>query len=318
MAHRVLHVDERILDPNKQKILRECLHEGYELVIPEAFDTETILREAKTARVILTSFAPLTGEMMRAAPDLCAVGRGGTGMDSVDVATATALKIPAMNTPGHLRCDAIAEHALTLMLMLSRRPWLWKLGRTTVQHNELKGSTLGIVGLGNIGQGVAKRSAPFGMNILAHTRTRGKFKPEGFAVEEVETLEELLPRADYLLLSLPLTGESEGLIGEKELNMMKNSAFLINIARGAHVDTDALTQALASGKLDGAGLDVTEPEPLPAGHPLLDMPNVLISPHNSSHSSGVIQRSNQFLCDNIRRAVEGERVTSLVNPEVYD
>lgn len=317
MVHRVLHVDESITDPRKQSLLRECLPEGCELVIPEAFDTETILREAKTARVMLTGFAPLTGEMMRAAPELCAVGRGGTGMDSVDVATATALKIPAMNTPGAVRADPIAEHALTFMLMLSRRPWLWKLGRTTVQHNELKGSTLGIVGLGNIGQGVARRSAPFGMNILAHTRTRGKFKPEGFTIEEVETLEDLLPRADYILLAMPLTEENRGLIGEKELEMMRDSAFLINVGRGAHVDTDALAKALAEGKLGGAGLDVTEPEPLPEGHPLLGMPNVLISPHNSTHSEGVQRRSVEFLCDNIRRAVEGERVTSLVNPEVY-
>jgi glyoxylate reductase len=318
MGHRVLHVDERMLDPGKQQMLRECLHKGYELVIPEAFDTETILREAKTARVMLTSFAPLTGEMMRAAPDLYAVGRAGTGMDSVDVATATALKIPAMNTPGAVRADPIAEHALTFMLMLSRRPWLWKLGRTTIQHNELKGATLGIVGLGNIGQGVARRCAPFGMNILAHTRTRGKFKPEGFAVEEVETLEELLPRADYLVLSMPLTEENRGLFGEKELEMMRDSAFLINVGRGGHVNSDALAKTLAGDKLGGAGLDVTEPEPLPEGHPLLDMPNVLISPHNSTHSAGVQRRSVQFLCDNIRRAVEGERVTSLVNPEVYD
>ncbi|MBT3351203.1 MAG: D-glycerate dehydrogenase [Nitrospinaceae bacterium] len=318
MAHRVLHVDKSILNPEKQQLLRECLHESCELVIPESFDTETILREAKTARVMITGFAPLTGEMMRAAPDLCAVGRGGTGMDSVDVATATALNIPAMNTPGIVRADPITEHALTFMLMLSRRPWLWKLGRTTVQHNELKGATLGIVGLGNIGQGVAKRSAPFGMKILAHTRTRGKFKPEGFAIEEVESLGDLLPHADYVILSMPLTEENRGLIGENELEMMKDSAFLINVGRGAHIDSDALASALAGGKLGGAGLDVTEPEPLPDGHPLLGMPNALISPHNSTHSAGVQRRSVEFLCENIRRAVEGERVASLVNPEVYD
>lgn len=318
MVHRVLHVDEKILEPARQDLLRECLPEGCELVIPESFDTETILREAKTARVMLTGFAPLTGEMMRAARDLCAVGRGGTGMDSVDVETATALKIPAMNTPGAVRAYPIAEHALTMMLMLSRRPWLWKLGHTTIPHDDMLGATLGVVGLGNIGQRVAKRSAAFEMNILAHTRTRGKFKPEGFTIEEVDSLEDLLARVDYLVLSLPLTEDNRGLIGKNELEMMKDTAFLINVGRGAHVDSDALAEALAGGKLGGAGLDVTEPEPLPEGHPLLDMPNVLISPHNSTHSAGVQRRSVEFLCDNIRRALEGERPTSFVNPEIYD
>ena len=318
MAHRVLNVDYRIREPNRQRFLRECLPEGYELVIPESFDTETILRAAKGASVILTSFEPLTGEMMRAADDLRAVGKGGTGVDSIDVATATALKIPVLNTPGHLRSDAIAEHAITLMLMVSRRPWLWKEGHTTIQHNELMGATLGIVGLGNIGRGVAKRCAAFGMEIIAYTRTPGKFWPEGFTVEETATLEELLPRADYLLLSLPLTEESRGLIGAKEIALMKDTAFLINIARGAHVDIDAMAEAIAGGKFAGAGLDVTAPEPLPEGHPILGLPSVVISPHSASHTSGVQQRSTQLLCDNIRRAVEGERATSLVNPEIYD
>ncbi len=179
------------------------------------------------------------------------------------------------------------------------------------------GATLGIVSLGNIGQGVAKRCAAFGMEIIAFTRTRGKYRPESFAVEETATFEELLPRADYLLLSLPLTEESRGLIGAKEFALMKDSAFLINIARGAHVDIDALAEAIAGGKLAGAGLDVTVPEPLPEGHPILSLPNVVISPHSASHTAGVQRRSTQLLCDNIRRAVEGERVTSLVNPEVY-
>ncbi len=116
MTHRVLHVDYRIQEPNRRRILSESLPEGYELVIPESFDTESILRAAKDARVIFTSFEPLTGEMMRAASDLRAVGKAGSGVDSIDVAAATALKIPVMNSPGHLRSDAIAEHAITLMV----------------------------------------------------------------------------------------------------------------------------------------------------------------------------------------------------------
>lgn len=315
MAHRVLAISERFGQPNRQELFGEFLHEGYELFVPESIDEVTILREAASAKVIITGFDPITEELIRAAPGLCAVGRMGTGVDMIDIPAATRAGIPVLNSPGSMRSDAIAEHAVTFMLMLSRRPWLW--GKTAVNHNELMGATLGIAGLGNIGRAVAQRCAGFGMEIIAHTRTRGKFRPEGFSVEETDTLEALLPRADYLLIALPLTEETRGLIGAKEFGLMKDTAFLINVARGAQVITDDLVAALRDEKLAGAGLDVTEPEPLPEGHPLLGFPNALISPHNSSHSDGVMRRSCQLLCDNIRRAVEGKRVTSLANPEVY-
>ncbi len=315
MAHRVLAISERFGQPSRQKLFREFLHDGYELFVPESINKETLFREAKSAKVIITGFEPVTEELIRAVPELCAVGRMGTGVDMIDIPAATRAGIPVLNSPGSMRSDAIAEHAIMFMLMLSRRPWLW--GKTAVNHNELMGATLGIAGLGNIGRALARRCAGFGMEILAHTRTRGKFRPEGFSVEETETLEALLPRADYLVIALPLTEETRGLIGAKEFRLMKDTAFLLNVARGAQVITDDLVAALREEKLAGAGLDVTEPEPLPEGHPLLDFPNVIISPHNSTHSEGVMRRSCQLLCDNIRRAVEGERVTSLANPEVY-
>ena len=315
MAHRVLAISERFGQTNRQELFGEFLHEGYELFVPESINEETILREAASAKVIITGFDPITEELIRAAPELCAVGRMGTGVDMIDIPAATRAGIPVLNSPGSMRSDAIAEHAVMFMLMLSRRPWFW--GKTALNHNELMGATLGIAGLGNIGRAVAQRCAGFGMEIIAHTRTRGKFQPEGFSVEETDTLEALLPRADYLLIALPLTEETRGLIGAKEFGLMKDTAFLINVARGAQVITEDLVAALREGKLAGAGLDVTEPEPLPEGHPLLGFPNALISPHNSSHSDGVMRWSCQLLCDNIRRAVEGERVTSLANPEVY-
>ncbi len=318
MGYRVLAVDYRINEPNRQRFVRESLPEGYELFIPESFDTETLIREAKSARAIITSFEPITEEMMRAAPDLRAVGKAGTGVDMIDIEAATRAGIPVLNSPGAMRSDPIAEHALLLMLMVSRRPWLWKENRTNILHHELMGATLGIVGLGNIGRALARRCAALGMSVLAHTRTRGKFRPEGFTVEETATVDELLPRADYLVLSLPLTAENRRMIGVREFGLMKKGAFFINIARGALVVTDDLVAALREGKLAGAGLDVTDPEPLPEGHPLVGIPNAVISPHNATHSEGVQARSYRLLGENIRRAVEGERPTSLANPEICD
>ena len=316
MAHRVLVVDPRFKQTERRRFLSEYLPEGFELVVPDSFEREALLREAKTASAIVTGFEPITAEMMAAAPNLRVVGKAGTGVDSIDVAAATAKGIPVAHAPGWMRAVPVAEHAFALMLMVARRPWLWP-ARERRLHVQLAGSALGIVGLGNIGQAVAKRGAAFEMKILALTRTRGKFRPQGFEVEETETLEELLPQADFLVLALPLTPKSRGLIGRREFARMKKTAFLINVARGGHVVTEDLITALREGRIAGAGLDVADPDPLPEDHPLREMPNVVISPHVAALTEGVQRTSYQLLCESIRRAVAGERVQSLANPEVY-
>ena len=217
MTHRVLSVDERSLtQPARRAFMEEYLHEGYEFVEPESFDDATLREEAASACALTTGFAPITRELMEAGPDIKVVGKVGTGVDNIDVAAATELGIPVANAPGSMRCVPVAEHAMTLTLIMARRPWLWPTGERRL-HFQLQGATLGIVGLGNIGQALARRAAAFEMEICAYTRTRGKFKPVGFEVEEVETLGDLLPRADFVALTLPLTPESTGLIGEREL-----------------------------------------------------------------------------------------------------
>ncbi len=318
MTHRVLSVDERTkTQPARKAFMVEYLHEGYEFVEPESFDDASLLKEAESACALTTGFAPITREMMEAGPDIKVVGKVGTGVDNIDLAGATELGIPVANAPGWMRCIPVAEHAMALTLIMARRPWLWPIGERKL-HFQLQGATLGIVGLGNIGQALAKRAAAFEMEICAYTRTRGKFQPEGFEVEEVKTLHELLPRVDFLVLTLPLTPENTGMIGEKEFDLMKETASLVNVSRGPHVDTDALTDAVREGKIAGAGLDVVEPDPLPADHPLNGFPNVVMSPHNAAQTESVQRESYKLLCDNIKRAVEGEKVTSLANPEIYD
>ena len=318
MTHRVLSVDERTkTQPARKAFMVEYLHEGYEFVEPESFDDASLLKAAESACALTTGFAPITREMMEAGPDIKVVGKVGTGVDNIDVAAATELGIPVANAPGWMRCIPVAEHAMTLTLIMARRPWLWPIGERRL-HFQLQGATLGIVGLGNIGGALAKRAAAFEMSICAYTRTRGKFQPEGFEVEEVETLHDLLPRVDFLVLTLPLTPENTGMIGEKEFDLMKETASLVNVSRGPHVDTDALTDAVREGKIAGAGLDVVEPDPLPADHPLHGFPNVVMSPHNAAQTESVQRESYKLLCDNIKRAVEGEKVTSLANPEIYE
>lgn len=318
MAHRVLSVDERTkTQPARRAFMEEYLHEGYEFVEPESFDDDALLEAAASACALTTGFAPITREMMEAGPDIKVVGKVGTGVDNIDTQAATELGIPVANAPGWMRCIPVAEHAMALTLIMARRPWLWPVGERKL-HFQLQGATLGVVGLGNIGGALARRAAAFEMNICAYTRTRGKFKPDGFEVEEVETLHDLLPRADFVALTLPLTPENTGMIGEQEFDLMKETACLINVSRGPHVDTDALTNAVREGKIAGAGLDVVEPDPLPADHPLHEFPNVVMSPHNAAQTESVQRESYKLLCDNIKRAVEGEKVTSLANPEIYD
>ena len=318
MTHRVLSVDERTkTQPARRAFMEEYLHEGYEFVEPESFDDAALLEAAAGACALTTGFAPITREMMEAGPEIKVVGKVGTGVDNIDVTAATELGIPVANAPGWMRCVPVAEHAMALTLIMARRPWLWPIGERRL-HFQLQGATLGIVGLGNIGGALAKRAAAFEMNICAYTRTRGKFRPEGFEVEEVETLHDLLPRADFVALTLPLTPENTGMIGEKEFDLMKETASLVNVSRGPHVDTEALAHAIREGRIAGAGLDVVEPDPLPADHPLHGFPNVVMSPHNAAQTESVQRESYRLLCDNIKWAVEGEKVTSLANPEIYE
>lgn len=318
MAVKILTVDPRWCDPVRLAFMREYLAEGFELVIPDSFDLDTLRREAKTASALLTGQDPITAEMMQAAPALRVVGKIGTGVDSIDVEAATAAGLPVAHSPGWMRATPVAEHACTLMLMLARRPWLWSGGGSTPLHLPLEGSTLGIVGLGAIGQRLARRAASFDMTVLAYTRTRGKFQPEGFAVEEVNTLADLLPRSDFVVLTLPLTPDTQGLIGAPELAFMRPTSMLINVSRGRHVVTEALVEALQGGQIAGAGLDVTHPEPLPEDHVLRTLPNVILSPHIAAQSESVQRQSVKLLCESIRLAVNGEQVQSLVNPEIYD
>lgn len=317
MTVKVLAVDPRWKDPSRIAFMREYLDPGFELVIPASFDREHLLQHARAASAMLASQDPLTAEMIAAAPNLRVIGKVGTGVDSIDIAAATAAGIPVAHSPGWMRATPVAEHVFTLLLMLARRPWLWRQPERPPLHLAVQGATLGIIGLGAIGQRVARRAAAFEMTVLAYTRTRGKFKPDGFTVEECATLDDLLARSDYVVLCLPLAPETHGLIGSEALATMKPSAFLINVARGRHVVTDDLVTALQNGQIAGAGLDVTDPEPLPATHPLWALTNVIISPHHAAQSESVQRESIKLLCESIRLAINGERVRSLVNPEIY-
>ncbi|MEA2455619.1 MAG: glyoxylate reductase [Thermoleophilaceae bacterium] len=249
-------------------------------------------------------------ELIEAAPRLRAISNYAVGVDNIDVDAATARGIPVGNTPGVLT-DTTADLAVALMLGIGRRlvegdafvrrgEWLtWEpdllLGRDLYQ------ATVGILGFGRIGQAVARRLEGFDCTVLHTSRGGGV------------SFEELLERSDFVSVHTPLTPETRGLIDDEALRRMKETAYLVNTARGPVVDTDALTRALHAGEIAGAALDVTDPEPLPADHPLLDAPNLLVLPHLGSATHATRERMADMAVDNLLAGLRGERMPHQVN-----
>ncbi len=229
------------------------------------------------------------------------------------------------NTPDVLT-EASADLAFALLMAVARRlvegvdqvrQGLWRTwGPEILLGQDVWGATLGIIGLGRIGQAMARRGRGFAMRVLYADPRR---KPEVEAALGVThcPLDEMLAQVDYLSLHCPLTPETRGLIGEAELRRMKPTAILINTARGAVVQQEALLRALQEGWIAGAGLDVTDPEPLPADHPLVALPNCIITPHIASASVRARTDMALIAARNLLAGLRGERLPHVVNPEVY-
>jgi D-3-phosphoglycerate dehydrogenase len=269
--------------------------------------------------------APFDGPAMDRAPGLRVIARTGIGYDSVDVPAATARGIAVTNTPDGPTIST-AEHAVMLMLMAAKNvePSVRALAAGSAdnyygrhQGIELAGKTLGLVGLGRIARRVATIAGAIGMRIVAFDPyIDPAAAPAG--AQLVGTLDELLPVADVISVHIPLTDASRGLFDAGRFAAMRRGAVFVNTARGAIVDQDALLEALDSGQLFAAGLDVTDPEPLPAAHPLLHRDDVVVTPHVASATADGKLRSLESAVEQAMAVVHGERPEHLVNPEVWD
>lgn len=263
----------------------------------------------------------ITPEMLTAAPRLRIVANMAVGYDNIDPAAAADLGVWVTNTPGVL-AETTADLAFGLLLAAARRivesdrdtrAGGWKTWSPTgFLGVDAFGATLGIVGLGEIGEAVARRARGFKMRILYHSRTR---KPalEADLGLEYRPLPELLAESDFVSLHTPLTPETRHLIDAAALAAMKPGAILVNTARGQVVDQDALVDALRAGRLGGAALDVTTPEPLPLDHPLYAFPNVIITPHIGSASRATRARMAEMAAANILAVLTGREPPNPVN-----
>lgn len=267
------------------------------------------------------------GAVMDAAgPGLKVISNHAVGVDNVDLDAASRRGIPVGNTPGILT-ETTADFAFALLLAAARRlveadrfvregRWVtW--GPKLLLGRDIHGATLGIVGFGRIGQAVAQRAAGFGMRVLYNDTERVEASLEKSIGVQAASLEQLLRESDFVTLHTPLTEATHHLIDAEALERMKSSAILINTARGPVVDNEALYEALQARSIAAAALDVTDPEPLPEGSPLLELDNLVLAPHIASASEATRAKMSQMAAENLIAGLKGERLPFCVNPEVY-
>ena len=253
------------------------------------------------------------------AEQLKIISRWGIGIDAVNLPAAAKQGIVVANTPGLLN-EAVADYSMGMLLAMARRiPQGWlslQAGQWDSEWGpDLGGKTLGLVGCGGIGRAVAKRARGFDMHIIG-CDPMPSAEARGLGIEFV-SMDQLLAEADFVSLHSALTPETRGLIGETQLRAMKPSAILINTARGAVIDEPALARALTEGWIAGAALDVFIIEPLPAGHPLHSVPNLLLTPHQASLGYGSGAKVSQAVVDAVLDVRAGRRPRWVVNPDVY-
>ncbi|HSS11715.1 MAG TPA: NAD(P)-dependent oxidoreductase [Acidimicrobiales bacterium] len=273
---------------------------------------------------------PVTSDMLQRAERLEVVFISAAGTDRIDVGAATELGILVINAVG-ANAPSVAEHTVGLMLALCRRICdtdrfahankrvdAMRVMQTPPRLSLLGGKTLAIVGYGFVGRSIAQICMQgFGMEVIAFDPFFDPIEAKRQGVTILEDLHDALTAADFVSINTPFTAETASLIGAKELAAMKPTAFLINTARGGVVDTDALLTALTEGTLAGAALDVTDPEPLPPGHPLFDLDNVILTPHLGGNASEVFRDSSMTPVQLALEALRGRRPRHLVNPDAW-
>jgi D-3-phosphoglycerate dehydrogenase len=271
---------------------------------------EEVASETRHAHGIIVSWNPLPRELVEhLGPNVRIVARAGIGLDSIDLEAARERGIAVLHTPDYAT-DEVATHAVALLLALARRivdanalarrDWMaWKeLGRVMPLHQQ----TVGVLGCGRIGRATIARLLPLVGQVLVYDPYIGEV-PAG--AENAESLDHLLRRSHFVMLHMPLTKETRGIIGERELGLLMPGAMIVNVSRGPLIDESALVRALHEGRVAGAALDVLEQEPPPPDAPILSAPNVILSPHFAWYSVGSERRARIMSIDGMIDYLEG-------------
>jgi D-3-phosphoglycerate dehydrogenase / 2-oxoglutarate reductase len=305
------------LHPSAAKLL-----EGKaELVVASDLSAETLAREAETADIVIVR-ANLPEALFAGAKQLKAAIRHGAGLDMIPIEAATAAGVLVANVPG-VNARSVAEHVIFAALALARRFRAidtdlrqkgWLAGRAhSLSARELHGATMGIIGMGHLGRAIADIGGPgFGMRVLGSTRRNSGF-PEG--VEPV-TRDDLLGASDYVVIACPLSPETRGMIGARELALMQKGSFLINVARGAVTVEDDVLAALKSGHLGGAAIDVFAEQSLRPDHPFFALDTVSLTPHLAGITEESMERMGIGAVEETLRVLKGDLPLNLVNPSV--
>ncbi|XP_068188948.1 glyoxylate/hydroxypyruvate reductase B [Antennarius striatus] len=303
----------------------DIIHQHFHAISLEDFLLKPQLHGPKIQALLLwNNHPPVEPSLLSLLPSLKVITNAGVGIDHLDVPYLAGLGLKMANTPTVVG-NATADMAMALLLASARKiveghqlavhpkpPYCG----LDIYGAEVTGSTLGILGMGSIGFKIAKRAKGFDMKILYHNRNRRSVEDE----QEVgasyrENMDDLLKESDFVVLAVSLTPETRGLISRRELTAMKPTATLINISRGPVVDQDALVEALQSGTIQAAALDVTYPEPLPRNHPLLSLPNVLITPHLGTNTIATSRRMVQDSVESALAALKGQPIPNEVKPK---
>jgi D-3-phosphoglycerate dehydrogenase len=301
------------------KILEKA---GALLVVAVTGEEGELLAIAPQAEAILTCFKRVSPAVVRAAPRLQVIGRYGVGVDNIAVEAATERDVIVANVPAYCE-DEVAEHALALLLTLARKVRVfdratrggnWELA-TGMPVHRIRGRVLGVVGLGRIGRALAASAAALGLTVIAADRPVHEGRSEDMSIERFP-IDELFARSDFVSIHAPLTAETTRLVDARRLSLMKPTAVLINTSRGGIVDLTALQAALQNGVIAGAGLDVFEPERLPSDHPLLQLDNVVVTPHVAFYSEESMDALQMLAATNVARVLSGHTPASVVNPQV--
>ena len=307
----------------EEAVLRE--EADADIIVAPDGEEQTLISLAGDVDAIMTCFAQVTPNVLRAAPKCVAVGRFGVGVDNIAVDTATELGMAVTYVPDYC-VDEVSDHVMALLLAWNRRIALfdksvkddgWGSVALTMRMMRLRGKTLGVVGFGRIGQAVAQKSLAFGFRVLAFDPYMTAEQCALRGARKVE-LDELLSASDFVTLHSPLNVETERMIGAREFGLMKSDALLINCARGPLIDEDALYDALVGDGIAAAALDVMADNHPAPDHPLLSLDNIIVTPHVAFFSQEATLELEQRAAREVARVLTGRMPDNLVNTAVMD